>query len=84
MNKCICGYELSADDAFCPQCGEKVKSGNEIALPKSEAVDSKSGESLTEAERDARVLAGQVVATCKHVLMPEDEFCPECGAKVRR
>lgn len=47
------------------------------------AIDPKSGEALNEAERDARVLAGQTVATCKHVLMPEDEFCPECGAKVR-
>lgn len=48
------------------------------------AIDPKSGESLTEAERDALIVAGQTVVTCKHVLMPEDEFCPECGAKVRR
>lgn len=48
------------------------------------AIDPKSGESLTEAERDALIVAGQTVATCKHVLMPEDEFCPECGAKVRK
>lgn len=61
MNKCICGYELSADDAFCPQCGEKVKSGNEIALPKSEAVDNDVA-SVAYPELDYRFYLGFAIA----------------------
>lgn len=65
-----CGYEISEDTRFCPQCG----------TPCRETVYDKTVK--TEYEDDGINSGSIVCPTCGGEIILEDTFCSKCGARV--